>query len=289
MNPNNQTYDINHRDKLYYTMRGNIPVKTKHKVLKLWLSGVSRKKIAEKVGIGEGTVTSIVQEAKVNIPDVDLLHEVATKITRNNWDINIFSSGIRNRKILYEKGITDDQIDSLIENVDEHCFKKKIKVEHFVNLVQEVAETLLKYDCSIDVLPELIAEKQTELFELEQTIGSLESSKLELLRENELTVKDINDYSRDKPLVETIKGLMEEISDLKDVAVVDKVRILELESKWEVRGVAPENLTREEVLEAAQLLLYSAAYLEKEIKYIQKKAPHLPYTTHGPRFINQGP
>ena len=218
MNPNNQTYDINHRDKLYYTMGGNIPVKTKHKVLKLWLSGVSRKKIAEKVGIGEGTVTSIVQEAKVNIPDVDLLHEVATKITRNNWDINIFSSGIRHRKILYEKGITDDQIDSLIENVDEHCFKKKIKIEHFINLVQEVAETLLKYDCSINALPELIAEKQTELFELEQTISSLESSKLELLKENELTVKDINDYSRDKPLVETIKGLREEIRDLKGVA-----------------------------------------------------------------------
>src|SRR6476469_5457064 len=195
MNPNNHTYDINHHDKLYYTMGGTIPVKTKQKVLKFWLSGISRKKIAEKVGIGEGTVTSIVQEAKKIIPDVDLLHEVATEITRNNWDINIFSSGIRHRKILYEKGITDDQIDSLIENVDEHCFKRKIRVEHFVNLVQEVAETLLKYDCSIDVLLELIAEKQTELFKLEQTIGSLESSKLELLRENELTMNDINDYS----------------------------------------------------------------------------------------------
>ena len=103
MNPNNQTYDINHRDKLCYTMGGNIPVKTKQKVLKFWLSGVSRKKIAEKVGIGEGTVTSIVQEAKKIIPDVDLLHEIATKITRNNWDINIFSSAIRHRKLLYKK------------------------------------------------------------------------------------------------------------------------------------------------------------------------------------------
>ena len=225
MNPNNQTYDINHRDKLYYTMGGNIPVKTKHKVLKFWLSGVSRKKIAEKVGIGEGTVTSIVQEAKEIIPDVDLLHEVATKITRNNWDINIFSSGIRHRKILNERGITDDQIDSLIENVDEHCFKKQIRVEHFVKLVQEVAETLSKYDCSIDVLPELIAEKQTELFELEQTIGTLESSKVELLNENGLTEKEINDYSHDKPLVETIKGLREEIRDLKYVGGLDKARI----------------------------------------------------------------
>jgi transcriptional regulator with XRE-family HTH domain len=288
MNPNNQTYDINHRDKLYYTMGGNIPVKTKHKVLKLWLSGISRKKIAEKVGIGEGTVTSIVQEAKENIPDVDLLHEVATKITRNNWDINIFSSGIRHRKILYEKGITDDQIDSLIENVDEHCFKKKIRVEHFVKLVQEVAETLLKYDCLIDALPELIVEKQVELIELEQTIDFLESSKLELLRENELTVKDINDYSRDKPLVETIKGLREEISDLKVGAKLDEVRISVLECKMMVR-VVPENMTEDDVLEAAQLLLYNAVELEKAIKYIQKKAPLLPYTTTGPRSLNKDP
>ncbi len=202
--PKNKNVDINQRDKLYYTMGGNIPVKTKHKVLKLWLSGVARKKIAEKVGIGEGTVTSIVQDAKENIPDVDLLHEVATKITRNNWDINIFSSGIRHRKILYKKGLTDDQIDSLIENVDEHCFKRKIRVERFVNLVQEVGETLLKYNCSINELPGLTAEKQVELFKLEQTIGSLKSARLELLSENELTEKDINDYGRDKPLVEMI-------------------------------------------------------------------------------------
>jgi hypothetical protein len=289
MNPNNQTYDINHRDKLYYTMGANIPVKTKQKVLKFWLSGVSRKKIAEKVGIGEGTVTSIVQEAKVNIPDVDLLHEVATKITLNNWDINVFSSGIRHRKIVYEKGITDDQIDSLIENVDDHCFKKQIRVEHFVKLVQEVAETLLKYDCPIDVLPELLVEKQVELIELEQTIGSLKSSKVELLNENELTVKDINDYYRDRPLVETIRGLREEISDLKDVAVEDKVRILELEAKWHVGHFIPENMTSEEVEEAARLLLYNAPELVRAIKYIQKKALLLPYTIHGPRFVNKDP
>lgn len=62
-----------------YTMGGKIPVKTKQKVLKLWLSAATRKKIAEKVGIGEGTVTSIVQEAKENIPDVDLLLQSQSK------------------------------------------------------------------------------------------------------------------------------------------------------------------------------------------------------------------
>ncbi|MGA9743367.1 MAG: hypothetical protein WBQ16_02005 [Nitrososphaeraceae archaeon] len=49
MNPNNQTYDINHRDKLYYTMGGNIPVKTKQKVLKLWLSGIPEKRLQKRL------------------------------------------------------------------------------------------------------------------------------------------------------------------------------------------------------------------------------------------------
>jgi hypothetical protein len=182
-----------------------------------------------------------------------------------------------------------NQIDSLIENVDEHCFKKGIGVEHFVNLVQEVAETLLKYDCPINALPELSAEKQVELIELEQTIGSLKSFKVELLNENEVTEKEINDYSRDKPLVETIKRLREELRDLKAGAWMDKNEILVLESKWHVGRFIPENMTSEEVQEAAQLLLLNAVELVDAIKYIQKKAPSLPYTTTGPRFTNQGP
>lgn len=48
MSSNNQTYDINQRDKLYHTMGGNIPVKTKHKVLKLWLSGFPEKRMQKR-------------------------------------------------------------------------------------------------------------------------------------------------------------------------------------------------------------------------------------------------
>lgn len=239
--------------------------------------GFPRKKIAEKVG----TVTSIVQDAKENIPDVDLLHEVTTKIARNNWDISIFSSGIRHRKMLQGRDLTDDQIDSLIE----HCFKRWISVKQFVNLVQEVAETLLRFDCSINTLPELIAQKRGELVALQQEIVSLESYKLELLRENELTEKNINEYSRDKPLLETIKGLREQIKDLKAGAMPDLSKIYYLEAKLMVREVL-ENMTRE-VIDAAQLLIYNPVELVEVIRYIQKQAPLLPYTTTGPRFVDK--
>ena len=63
---------------------------------------------------------------------------------------------------------------------------------------------------------------------------------------------------------------------------MDKVRILELESKWHVGRFVPENMTSEEVEEAAQLLLYNAVDLVKAIKYIQKKAPLCPILRQDP-------
>lgn len=162
--------------------------------------------------------------------------------------------------------------------------QKGISVQQFVNLVQ-VAETLLRFDCSINTLPELIAQKRVELVALQQEIVSLESYKLELLRENELTEKHINDYCRDKPLLETIKGLMVEITDLKAGATLDQTKISYLEAKMMVREV-PENMTLEEVIEAAQLLIYNPVELVEVIRYIQKQAPLLPYTTTGPRFVD---
>ena len=90
-------------------------------------------------------------------------------------------------------------------------------------------------------------------------------------------------------LLRRYKVLQEEISDLKAVAILDKGRILALESKWHVGRFIPENMTSEEVEEAAQLILLQRSELDKVIKYIQKKAPLLPYTTTGPRFIDQEP
>jgi hypothetical protein len=58
-----------------------------------------------------------------------------------------------------------------------------------------------------------------------------------------------------------------------------------LEYEWGIREI-PENMTRDEVVEAAQLLLRNAVDLVKVIKYIQKKAPLLPNPA-GPRFIER--
>lgn len=92
-------------------MGAKTPTKIKQKVLKLWLSGIVRKKTAEKAGIADGAVTSIVQGAKENMPDIDLLRQVAAEINKKGWNVNIFSTAIRHRNMLYERGLNDDLID----------------------------------------------------------------------------------------------------------------------------------------------------------------------------------
>ena len=51
-------------------------------------------------GIGAGTVTSIIQQARDNIADIDLIRELAIKIKKENLDLNYFASAVRLKKIL---------------------------------------------------------------------------------------------------------------------------------------------------------------------------------------------
>jgi transposase len=45
-------------------MGGMVPRKVKEQVLDLWVQGLPRQQIAKKTGVGEGTVTGIVDEAR---------------------------------------------------------------------------------------------------------------------------------------------------------------------------------------------------------------------------------
>lgn len=53
-------------------MDNRIPHQIRTRVLREWLQGISRDKIASDNNIGEGSVTGITQQAKNNIPDLDL-------------------------------------------------------------------------------------------------------------------------------------------------------------------------------------------------------------------------
>ena len=84
-------------------MGGKTPTRIKQRVIKLWLSGLPRDEIAEKVGTSEGNINNIVTEVKKDIPDIDSLRELAVQIRQKDWDLDTFSSAVRHRNMLYKK------------------------------------------------------------------------------------------------------------------------------------------------------------------------------------------
>jgi len=81
-------------------MPASIPSTIKVQVIRKWLEGKSRDKIAEEVGIGAGTASSILKESRQNDPPFNLMREVAIKLRRSGYSVESFAPLIRCREKL---------------------------------------------------------------------------------------------------------------------------------------------------------------------------------------------
>jgi hypothetical protein len=121
-------------------MGAKIPKSIRERVIKQWLQGMSRDDIGKDNDIGAGTVSVIIKDAKQkDIPDIDLLRGVAILLKKEELDLDVFASSIRLKKKMDEMGINEDQIETLIENVNIHCFKRGLSAEEFVNTINKVS------------------------------------------------------------------------------------------------------------------------------------------------------
>jgi hypothetical protein len=85
-----------------------IPQSIKIKVLNEWLQGASGFQIARNNGIGAGTVTGILQQARNNdIPDIDLMRKLALMLKKEGLDVNHFSSAVRLKKVWDRIGLPE--------------------------------------------------------------------------------------------------------------------------------------------------------------------------------------
>ena len=55
------------------------------------------------------------------------------------------------------------KLDSLIETIDVHCFRRGIAVEQFVDTIQEISALLDSLEIPVNKLPQFIAKEKEEL------------------------------------------------------------------------------------------------------------------------------
>jgi wobble nucleotide-excising tRNase len=96
-------------------------------------------------------------------------------LKREGVDVNSFASSIRLQRKLDEKGLSEERIESFVENMDDHCFKRDLKPEEFVNTINKVSVLSDNLEISVDELPEYVNQEQERLKDIRQEIIDLQS------------------------------------------------------------------------------------------------------------------
>jgi wobble nucleotide-excising tRNase len=99
-------------------------------------------------------------------------------LKREGVDVNSFASSIRLQRKLDEKGLNEERIESFVENMDVHCFKRDLKPEEFVNTINKVSVLSDNLEISVDELPEYVNQEQERLKEIRQEIIDLQRAKV---------------------------------------------------------------------------------------------------------------
>jgi hypothetical protein len=234
-------------------MGAKIPKLIREQVIKQWLQGMSRDEIGKDNDIGAGTVSAIIKDAKQDIADIDLLREVAILLKEEELDLDVFASSIRLKKKMDEMGINEDQIETLIENVNIHCFKRGLSAEEFVNTVNKVCALSDRLEMPLDQLPNYITQQELELVKLRDETEGAKTKQRQVLQHYNVTMNELQEFRRDKPLIDHIKKLekkLEEVGEknyLAEELASKESEIENLESEIKILGSRPSSSEYESI------------------------------------------
>jgi 5'-3' exonuclease len=233
-------------------MAAAIDPQIKKQVIKEWLSGDSRDRIAADNGIGAGTVTNIINEWKKGVEDSDYdsLRELAIYSKKEGFGLSEIASSTRLGNYIQKLGADQEEIECFIANLANSSEPEKlidvanqvaqlsrsesIPLEDIENHVKHKEEEKQRLDEEIEHKRAILESANVEV----QTIDEYEQLKAELSKyhlssddpERLLTVLDnLKDYRYDpKKIVaefSNIKSLKQRVKALKDNCAMPEKRM----------------------------------------------------------------
>jgi outer membrane murein-binding lipoprotein Lpp len=184
-------------------MRQQVPTHIKEEIIRKWLSGEQRDKIASDMSLGAGTVTNIISQWKeeVGIPTADTLRDLATELKRLNVNALQCANGCRLLNIVNKLGVQETNIESFLTQIYTLCTSKNISPELIVQVSTQIAA--LGEIIPILQIPEYMQQKIEEKQQLEQEVKRLRETKEsaqsecdEALKRSSTTIDTLHEYRR---------------------------------------------------------------------------------------------
>jgi hypothetical protein len=263
-------------------MGGQIPRPIKVEVIRKWLEGKSRDQISKEAGIATGTVTSIINQVRQDDTEFDLMRQVAVKLKNQGDTLESFASAIRSREILKRLLLdtptttavgenstaskVEEKIESLILALEVFCFKQKVSIKDFVDLVHQLYSIADRLGVPLEKLPTYVKELENEVNRVHEEIEDINLKKQRALEKSGATLELLEEFRHNLPLFETNQKLREQLDKMTKERAE---KILGEQFDKEIEGIE-SGISEEELDEANMKLGYSSdagvTYMVQELK-----------------------
>jgi hypothetical protein len=189
----------------------------KDAVIRLYLQGTSRNDIAKTYGIGDGTVSNIIDEWKhhLGIHDAEAIRILVINLKRLGIDEAQCAAGYKILMSMKKLGVNENEFKSFILEIYEYCKRYDLTPEHIASNLKELVK--LSKDVPFAKISEYIKEKKNTITKLEEDSKiskekkesmEIEASLAEELRDEALknektTVVELGEYSNLKAELKT--------------------------------------------------------------------------------------
>lgn len=204
-----------------------VPKELRDKVIREYLKGKGRNKIAISIGLGEGTVTNIIQEWRQQVADYepDKVVELAKHLREAGITADDCVQRTRMTNKIRELDIDEEKFLRIMEDIQMKSIEKGVPPEMCGELLSQLFNMSQQENLRLDEIPNQLRQKLNEIKAIETQ-----------LKKNNLTLEDINSYlSLKESLAEIgihdidIAGIVNMIRNLKGQGF-DVVKVLKIVS-----------------------------------------------------------
>jgi hypothetical protein len=198
-------------------MRPKISREIKEKVVRQWIQGERRDKIAKSNGISDGSVTSIIKEAsqQEEYDNMALFRQLALLLKENSLRPFEVGFAIRMIKIMEQNDIDVDLIEPIISEFTTYCFKNNLSFDNFVQSARECLNLGYELRISVQQVPEFIVQGKKMIDKLEEERQEILGEIQRIREERDKIIDEIEEYGEERQLIEQIKVLSRELDKYK--------------------------------------------------------------------------
>jgi DNA-binding transcriptional MerR regulator len=150
---------------------------TRNQVIREWLAGEARDKIASDTELAAGTVTNIVRDwrHKLGYPTADALRQLAIDLKRQGINTTDCARGFRTVNTIKKLGLVEADeekgLESFVSDIYNKCKYYGLRPDKLINLAMQILDLL--ENIPLSQIPNYLEEKSKDKQKLEEEIKNL--------------------------------------------------------------------------------------------------------------------